>query len=358
VRLAPKQDVGEMLAAMDWIQRLQDDSAAEKDVADWLAWYERDERHRQAFDDLQRFWIRTGQLSGSLPALESPARSFSFPDRTRWGSYARLAFAAALLLLLLLPMSVVVDERLSNSAASKSGKLDQLEVRHSVLPDGSAVDLAARSAVGVNYTAAERTLTLDRGEAFFSVAPNRARPFIVSTPNVRVRAVGTQFDVREEDDRVVVGVVEGVVDVSVVEPAGSDSTEAPGEPYGGHLRVNAGNEVTLYTRTGKSTVRTMDPERTSSWHEGRLDYIHAPLRTVVDDLNRYSYAHVSISDPDIAQLTYTGTVILRSIDEWLKAMPHEFPIRVMRNGGDILILRASDSAATSDPPATSDSQGG
>jgi transmembrane sensor len=347
VRPDRKQDVDEMLAAMDWIQRLQDDSATEIDVADWLAWYESDERHRQAFDDLQRFWIGTGQLSRYPVALEPRARSLH--RRSRWSVSARFAIAATFLLLVLLPTAVIIDERLSNSAEFVSGSAEQkVEVRHSVLPDGSAIDLAARSSIGVKYTATERTLTLDRGEAFFSVAPNHARPFIVNTPSVRVRAVGTKFDVREEDDCVVVSVVEGIVDVSAVSAvdlAASGSSETPGVPFRNNLRINAGNEVTYYTRTGKSTVRTTEPERTSTWREGRLDYIHAPLGNVVSDLNRYSYTRVSIENPDIARLTYTGTVFLRSIDEWLKAMPHEFPIQVVRKDGEILILRSASPAS-------------
>jgi transmembrane sensor len=349
VNTASTHNVGEMLAAMDWIQRLKDESATEKEVADWLVWYESDERHRLAFDELQSFWIATGPLSRNAPAADMgsdrPAHGrvarFKGVFSRRSGRVAgRWAAAAALLVAVFLPAIILVGHRDSNPEELSENPEHHAGVRHSVLPDGSAIDLAARSSVGVKYTATERLLTLDHGEAFFSVAPNHARPFIVNTPTVRVRAVGTKFDVREEVDKVVVNVVEGIVDVSVIDPAGA-GTPAPASPgLRSNLRVNAGNEVTYDTRSGKSTLRTTDPDRTSTWREGRLDYINSPLQRIVSDLNRYSYANISVPDPKVGQLTYTGTVLLRSIDEWLQAMPQEFPIQVVRKDGEVLIVRS------------------
>jgi transmembrane sensor len=351
VNTASPLDVSEMLAALDWIQRLKEESATEKEVADWLAWYESDERHRQAFDELQRFWIATGQLSKDSPALaagcDRPAHGYVLRFRSLFGrsnarAAGRWAAVAVLLVLLLVPAVMVVSDRDPKPMEQVTGSSDRhAGVRHSVLPDGSAIDLAARSTVGVKYTATERLLTLDHGEAFFSVAPNHARPFIVNTPSVRVRAVGTKFDVREEEDRVIVSVVEGIVDVSVVDPAGA-APRSPADPsQRSNLRVNAGNEVTYDTRSGESTLRTTEPDRTSTWREGRLDYIDAPLRRVVSDLNRYSYANINVPDPEVGRLTYTGTVLLRSIDEWLQAMPKEFPIEVVRKDGEVLIIRSA-----------------
>jgi transmembrane sensor len=346
---ASPHTVSEMLAAMDWIQRLKDESATEKEVADWLAWYESDERHRLAFDELQSFWIATGPLSMSAPATiadcdrpRGRAARFRRALFRRYGRVAgRVAAVAALLVALLVPAMIVVEHRDSSPVELVAENPEHhAGVRHSVLPDGSAIDLAARSSVGVKYTATERLLTLDHGEAFFSVAPNHARPFIVNTSSVRVRAVGTKFDVREEDDKVVVSVVEGIVDVSMVDPAGAVPSGPPSPSLRGNLRVNAGNEVTYDTRSGRSTLRTTEPDHTSTWREGRLDYINAPLRRIVSDLNRYSYANISVPDPKVGRLTYTGTVLLRSIDEWLQAMPQEFPIQVLRKDGEVLIVRS------------------
>jgi transmembrane sensor len=349
VNTASAHNVSEMLAAMDWIQRLKDESATEKEVADWLVWYESDERHRLAFDELQCFWIATGPLPRNAPAADvgcdrpahGRAARFKGVFSRRSGRVAgRLPAAAALLVAVFLPAIIMVEHRDSNLEELSENPEHHAGVRHSVLSDGSAIDLAARSSVGVKYTATERLLTLDHGEAFFSVAPNHARPFIVNTPTVRVRAVGTKFDVLEEDDKVVVNVVEGIVDVSVIDPAGA-APPAPTSPsLRSNLRVNAGNEVTYDTRSGKSTLRTTEPDRTSTWREGRLDYINAPLQRIVSDLNRYSYANISVPDPQVGQLMYTGTVLLRSIDEWLQAMPQEFPIQVVRKDGQVLIVRS------------------
>src|SRR5262245_63689126 len=56
-----------------------------------------------------------------------------------------------------------------------------------------------------------RDIEMLRGEAYFRVAHDQARPFIVHTASLHVRAVGTSFDVRTSSDRVVVAVEEGMV---------------------------------------------------------------------------------------------------------------------------------------------------
>src|SRR6185437_13890973 len=66
----------------------------------------------------------------------------------------------------------------------------------------------------VTYTQAERDIRLVRGEALFIVEHDPKRPFMVTAENARVRAVGTQFNVRDRTSSVDVSVVEGVVQVT------------------------------------------------------------------------------------------------------------------------------------------------
>src|SRR4029077_19161785 len=82
-----------------------------------------------------------------------------------------------------------------------------------VLADGSKVTLNTASAVHADYTGPERRVTLVRGEAFFDVAKDHTRPFVVSAGSRNVIAVGTAFDVRLQDRRVRVTLVEGKVRV-------------------------------------------------------------------------------------------------------------------------------------------------
>lgn len=320
--------------AMDWIQRLSEDGASEEDVLEWLGWYESDEANRTAFDDMQRFWAETRALEGrdsvslQRQAVARPRsrasrgfRAFAFPT----------ALAASLVVTLaLLPVSSLAPRRDAIGFVSTD---PHALTRHSVLPDGSVIDLAARTSVAVNYMEGLRSLVLNGGEAYFTVAPNHSRPFIVRSGEISVRAVGTQFDVRDENDRVIVAITEGTVEVTV--GPNRDSNQIDG------LRVGAGNEVVFDKRTQRSMVRAVDLGRPATWREGRLDYVHAPLSAIIEDLQRYTNINITIRDADAARLTYTGTVFLVAVDEWLRAIPKEFPVQVARRNGEIQITHAS-----------------
>lgn len=357
--------VEQMEIAMAWIQRLSEENSSESDTADWLTWYESDDANRQAFDEMQALWIDAGKLG---EGANGPARIASIEQIDASSTHtvekvevrktylpasvgrvtARTTAAAVAMLVLAstVPLYDLHRRQIAQPSNAATGVIaSEPAVRHTRLPDGSSIDLAARTSLAVQYTDAQRTLVLTSGEAFFSVAPNRSRPFVVNSAGVRIRAVGTQFNVREERDRVIVTVMEGVVDVS---SAASDS-DVNKNGSAGPLRLNAGNEVTWFVTSGERIVRATTPERALAWRDGRLDYVNETLATVISDLNRYSTTRLVLRDPKIAQMTYTGTVFIRSIDEWLRAMPSEFPIRVVHDSSDIVIV-GSGSAETAISP--------
>src|SRR5258706_3413361 len=73
-----------------------------------------------------------------------------------------------------------------------------------------------QSAVEVAMHPNVREVALTRGEAWFKVAHDVRRPFIVSAGRIRVRAVGTAFSVRRHDDGADVQVTEGVIETWTV----------------------------------------------------------------------------------------------------------------------------------------------
>src|ERR1700734_2214440 len=94
------------------------------------------------------------------------------------------------------------------------------EQRTFELEDGSVVSLNTHFRVAVRLTAHVREVRLVRGEALFHVAHDPSRPFLVSTDDAVVQAVGTQFDVYRRDDGTVVAVLEGRVNVTKAQAPG------------------------------------------------------------------------------------------------------------------------------------------
>src|SRR5262245_32026390 len=63
---AQSMSIKELSIAWNWVLRLRDDAVSQDDLGEWLAWYEADHRHRQAFEEMQAFW------RGADHVLEGP----------------------------------------------------------------------------------------------------------------------------------------------------------------------------------------------------------------------------------------------------------------------------------------------
>jgi transmembrane sensor len=169
------------------------------------------------------------------------------------------------------------------------------EIRQVPLSDGSMIVINTQSAVEVAMHPNAREISLTRGEAWFQVAHDKRRPFIVSAGRIRVRAVGTAFSVRRHDEGADVQVTEGVVETWTV---GEEERRAT-------VSVGSKAYVAEY-ETPKPISASADIERSLAWREGRIVLEGETLDEAVAQFNRFNARKLVISDPGLAAEKLVG----------------------------------------------------
>ena len=167
------------------------------------------------------------------------------------------------------------------------------------LPDGSTVELSAGSTLEYTpfWATSTRRVTLN-GEAFFEVAHDGDRPFVVETFNARVVVHGTQFNVRawEEDTarETTVTLAAGRVAVVPRMPAADSTLLAPGE-----TSVVTGD-------TTRATPPTAIPlDRALSWRSGGISFANQPLGSVLRTLERRFDLRIQLAETDLTDRAVT-----------------------------------------------------
>lgn len=340
--------------AAEWLVRLSLGRASESELRAWIEWSAADEANLCALEDLERLWRELGNSPPSADLLSALlAREASQPEsvgplshHTGPEPYRRHSWtwrALSLWTLVGASIAVVIVALLfhgvSGNGASRSVSLASGlgQRRVFLLGDGSKVELGGSSLVNVRFTRRQRLLTLLSGEAYFQETHSAHRPFIVAAGQLRVTAKGTAFDVALAGDAVSVGVVEGVVDVSI--GAGASSAPPSSRGSAGVIEIEAGRELRV-SGDGAAQQRVIDPQTTIAWRRGELESPDAPLREFIQTINRYAREPIVIADPSVGALRYSGAAFTDSIDAWVDSLPKVFPIVVDRSSQPgIIILR-------------------
>jgi RNA polymerase sigma factor (sigma-70 family) len=193
------------------------------------------------------------------------------------------------------------------------------------LPDGSQITLDADSRAEVAFYADRRQVGLVRGSAFFAVARESARPFVVETRLAHITVLGTRFEVEAGADEVVVAVESGRVRVHALRPAG-DARSVTLEA-GERMRVSAA-VVQALADPAASASRSV-----AAWREGWLDFHGVPLAAAAQRLARYTEQPIRVAH-GAAQLSVLGRVRISDAATWLRLLPQMLPVRVrQRDGG-------------------------
>jgi len=197
------------------------------------------------------------------------------------------------------------------------------------MSDGSKVTLNTDSEIQLSVTETERRVNLEQGEAFFEVAKDPARPFIVTAGTQRVIAVGTKFSVRRDDGGVRVVVVEGRVRV---DPGSGAGVEMPPS------EVDAGDIARSTTQGVLVEKKALAEVETSlSWRSGFLMFRETPLADAIAEFNRYNEQKIVLEDPRLAAVHIDGNFRSTNVSAFVRLLEEGFPVSIERDQNQILV---------------------
>jgi transmembrane sensor len=300
-----------------WLnERRSGDMTVESERA-FEGWLAADPANRAAYDQLEQLWSALGAAAADpqlMAAHESDRRRFNGGVRLRWG-----ALAASLVALVAGASVLSVDgvAPRGEGAAAVSHPFSQApaEFQTSVgqrttvtLPDHSVVTLDTDTILRVHDKPGERLVSLERGRAFFKVAHDPSRPFIVQAGGHRVRAIGTEFDVRVGPRQFEVTLIQGRVKVETPSLFRATATTAQLVP-GQRLEIDG----------SRPELMRVDLKSETTWHEGRLTFTRDTLADAVAEMNRYSDKKI-VFDGGVPEKSIIGVFRAGDVDSFAKAL--------------------------------------
>jgi transmembrane sensor len=261
------------------------------------------------------------ELDPVSPARPRPARALS----ARPVAFARLGFAAASLLMML-GAGLLWWNWWQGRVTVVAYASDHGVVRSFTLPDHSLLQLDSDSRVTVRYGRNAREVELLRGQAYLEVARDPGRTFDVFVGAVRVRDVGTHFNVYRKEPMVEVTIQEGAVSV------GSASAAA--------VIARAGQQATVPLQGGAVLVKDVNADAALAWRSGRLVFRDRPLSEVVDEFNRYSEAQIEIDSPGLGNLPVSGVISVQDVTSFMAFLGNLPGVTVAAVDGHISVTRA------------------
>lgn len=290
--------------ATEWLIRVRENSNDAHTRAEFEQWVLHSLEHRREWEKTLQAWQALGHASNH----------FARPS-SRWSPSKLIGTVAgasvALCLLLLAGPSFLI--RMQSDYRTATGQSQSIK-----LEDGSTVLLAPDSSISLMFKDGKRGVVLLNGEAYFNVVHNEARPFSVKGGGLDIEVLGTAFDVRLGDDSSDIALAQGAVKVSA---ASMQKTLAPGDA------------LTLDRQTGMAVQSKVDVANIGGWRDGRLHVVNETIGSVVQQIQRYHPAWISIPDRSLAAHRVTGIYDLTSPDEALGALvdPYGGKVRKVSN---------------------------
>ena len=304
--------------------------ASPEEVFQAEQWIGTNQANNKYYEDFKRIWDESGQVTAEGKPDEDvawlrlqnriskneniqPALKKLRPGN-QW-----LKIAASILLIAI--AGYWVYSRLFDTNIIDKISGDKVMVQN--LPDGSTITLNSNSKLSypAHFTGNIRPVKLT-GEAFFNIATDKTKPFVISVKGATISVVGTSFDVKSRKGETEVIVATGIVKVNA---------------KGKEVQLHPGEKVTV-TETGTELLKQQNKGSLYNYYiTGVLVCDQTPLYQLVDKLNEIYGSHIIIANNKLQNLPITTTFKGQSLDEILKIISETFNIRVEHNGNLLLL---------------------
>jgi transmembrane sensor len=296
--------------AIEWVILLNSGEATEADLHQAHQWQNRSPAHQHAYREAEQLWLEMGQ---AFQPSETQSQT-NHPKQKRLPKpWLATGLAAAILIFALItPFSAFTDRWLSDYHTTVG------EQKIITLSDGSQVILNTDTALAIKWDTTGRHIRLLRGQAQFTVAHDSQRPFEVTTKSAVIKALGTIFEVMDDQQDTRVTVLEHAV--SIKAPQDAD--------YKDNNRIDAGQQARYSIDKGLDAVLPVDLKQNSAWQRGKLIVKSQVLAAVVADLNRYYPGKIVITNDKLVQIRVSGAFPLDNPDTVLAMLEQSLPLKI------------------------------
>lgn len=194
-----------------------------------------------------------------------------------------------------------------------------------MLADGTKVWLnsASRLIYPQSFMGKERRVVLS-GEAFFDVAHDAERPFIVETSRMNVKVLGTRFNVNDYDDN---------EEVSTTLVNGSVEIFSGGQQA---FRLVPGEQA--YGKENELEKREVNVRLYTSWIDGKFLFNNTELEEIAKQISRWYDVEIFFSSENVKKVRFTGAIVkFKPLDDLVRMIESTSQVRFSVKGKTIVI---------------------
>ncbi len=325
-----------------WLIRLDSNTISEVERRAFKDWQERDPRHQQRFEQLENVWRKSDSLR-QLQKSEGEKLSYNRPTpekrkQSKW--WPAVAASVALMIVIVGLWRLVAGPDVQ---AYQTAVGERLTV---TLEGGSVIELNTNTGIEVRNSDSIRAIRLLRGEAHFDVAADKERPFVVTTRNGSVRAVGTTFNISLRDNLLEVVVTEGVVEVAPDTVPAHAQSQGKSKNIATSLSVSVSvgqkvamvnNQISKVEDVGVGAIT-----RELAWRQGVLIFQDETMAEVIAEVSQHTTKRIIIVDLKTADIRVGGTFPLNDIDKTLAMLSMTFQLAVNQPSPGTVTLRSEE----------------
>lgn len=191
------------------------------------------------------------------------------------------------------------------------------------LSDGTKIWLNSRSTLEYPIVFSSIRNVRFHGEAYFEVAHNESRPFVVQSSKTKIRVLGTKFNVTAYDpNKITVTLIEGKVAVSF--PSGKEI-------------LSPGDQVQV-SETNTNFKKKVNVNIYTSWVTGTFEFNNTSMEDIVTQLSLWYDVKMEFASPELKNVTFTGAILKnKSLGYALKLIQKVSNLSFQKEGDTIIV---------------------
>ncbi len=315
----------------DLIIRYLCGEAGEEEIVQLSRWLSESPENQKLFEEYRKSWSEIDRKTVDQIDVQKEWERF---EKQAWQTQetktyvnkgwnvSRMLKMAAIFLLLAVPAFFLIRYYIGITRQSFTATREILEKN---LPDGTSVLLNTGSTLKYSsFKGTKREVTLT-GEAYFQVAHDQAKPFIISSENVRIAVLGTSFYVNTSGKN---GKQEVILDKGRVAFYYMDQPDE-------QVILNPGEKAEIIS--GKITKSQNEDQNYMAWKTHRFVFENKALSEILKALNKVYHTDIILTNPELANCLVTATFDRQSPEAILNVLKATLDLTIIQSGNSTQI---------------------